>query len=91
MQGRESLSRLRGEIDGIDEQIVRLLGRRFAAARKIGEIKAQLKLDVLQQGRELEVIERVKKAAKAAGIDENFAEKLFREITAESRSVQKQH
>lgn len=90
MQGRERLSRLRVEIDLADEQIIRMLGKRFAAAREIAEVKKKLGIGVLQPGRELEVVERVRKAAKAAGISEDFAERLFREIMAESRNVQKQ-
>ncbi|MBI2143216.1 chorismate mutase [Candidatus Woesearchaeota archaeon] len=90
MQGEERLNKLREEIDAIDERIIQLLGKRFSAAREIAKVKKELGIDVLQPGRELEVIGRVRKAAKAAGISEDFAERLFREIMAESRSMQKQ-
>lgn len=33
----------RNEIDEIDEQIIRLLSRRFAVTRKVGQIKASQK------------------------------------------------
>lgn len=90
MHGEERLKSLRGEIDKADSEIIRLLAGRFAAAKRIGEIKRQLGMELLQSGRELEVIERVRKAAKASGISEDFAERLFRGIMAESRSMQKQ-
>ena len=89
MHDGERLKKVREGIDLVDAQIMRLLRRRFAAAKEIGEIKRQLGMDVLQPGRELEVIERARKAAREAGISEDFAGKLFGEIMAESRNVQK--
>ena len=89
MQGDERLRKLRDEIDIIDAKIMLLLHERFAAAKSIGEIKRQLGLEILQQDRELEVIKRVGKSAVAAGINGDFAEKLFSGIMAESGNMQK--
>ena len=89
MQEQEELKKLRNEIDGIDGHIISLISKRFAAAKRIGVIKKGLGIEVLQPQREREVIEKVRTAARNSGIDEALAEKLFVEIMAASKRVQK--
>ena len=46
------ISRLRGNIDAIDPQVVRLLNRRAAAAVKIGKIKTESRSEPYVPARE---------------------------------------
>lgn len=89
MQRQENLKKLREEIDSIDARLIRLLGKRFAAAGKIRKVKRHLGIGILQLRREQEVLGKVRAAAKKAGVNQKFAERLFRTIIAESKNVQK--
>lgn len=88
MHAKEELKTLRKRIETTDAEIIRLLGRRFTIAEKIGKAKNRLGLNILQPKRELEVVEKVKKAAKSLGVSEKLAEKLFVEIINASKGVQ---
>jgi chorismate mutase len=50
----------RKKIDEMDEQIVRLISERAAAARAIGELKRTADLPVYEPGREQEVFDHVR-------------------------------
>ena len=50
----------REKIDQLDEQIVRLINERAAAARSIGELKRDSDLPVYEPGRERDVIAHVR-------------------------------
>jgi monofunctional chorismate mutase len=54
----EGIQELRKEIDKIDDEIIDLLKRRLEIARKIGKIKKERHLPVLDKEREKEVLER---------------------------------
>ncbi|WP_456430823.1 prephenate dehydratase [Thermosulfuriphilus sp.] len=59
MANKERLLELRKSIDEIDRQIVRLLGERFALAKRIGEIKRHSAQKALDLSREKEILARV--------------------------------
>ena len=52
----------RQKIDGLDEQIVRLINERAAAARAIGELKQKSGLPVYEPNREKDVFDHVKRS-----------------------------
>ena len=52
----------RRKIDGLDEQIVRLINERAAAARAIGVLKQKSGLPVYEPNREKDVFDHVKRA-----------------------------
>lgn len=54
-----TISELRSRIDVLDELIVYLLNQRAAAARQIGRLKKQERLEVQDAGREADVLAHV--------------------------------
>lgn len=54
------ISGWRKKIDGLDEQIVRLISQRAEAAQAIGELKRETQLPVYEPGREQEVFDHVR-------------------------------
>ena len=54
------ISDWRGKIDGLDEQIVRLLSQRAAAAVEIGKLKAKINVPIYEPMREQTVFDHVR-------------------------------
>jgi chorismate mutase/prephenate dehydratase len=78
---------LRGEIDSVDEEIVRLLDRRARLARRIGEIKQENGVEAYAPARERAVLNRVT-ALSAGDFPTGGLEAVFREIISSSISVE---
>jgi chorismate mutase-like protein len=55
------ISDWRNKIDALDEQIVRLLNERAAAAVEIGKLKAKINVPIYEPQREQTVFEHVRK------------------------------
>ncbi|MGQ9825592.1 MAG: prephenate dehydratase domain-containing protein, partial [Desulfotomaculales bacterium] len=72
------LRQVREEIDRLDEQIVRLLGRRTRLAKKIGGLKQGAR--IRDRKREEEIIRRVRKIAAEEGLDESFVVRIYRQL-----------
>lgn len=81
------ISELRNEIDGIDGDIARLLAERLSIVQKIGDLKSQAKLPVLDNVREVEVLRRAKDATSDPASKESL-EAIFRVIMEQSRKLQ---
>jgi prephenate dehydratase/chorismate mutase len=78
------LEDLRKRIDRIDSDMLRLLNQRMELAMRTKNMKSGIE----DPGREKEVFDAVRKRSKGL-IRPEFSEKLFREIVAESRQLQK--
>lgn len=85
MEDRE-LERLRGAIDRVDAELLRLFAERMRLVEQIGARKTEQGIAVRDAGREAEILARVREQAGAALADE--AEALFRELLALSRARQ---
>ena len=77
------LQRLRGSIDNIDAAVVHMLAERFKATKAVGELKAAHSLPPADKAREAEQIERLRRLAKEADLDPDFAEKFLTFIVTE--------
>lgn len=81
------IAALREEIDHIDNQILKLLGRRVVAAKTIGSIKRQAGTTVVDKQRESEIYQRLlssnQKVLKAGPLHQ-----IYRSIITAGRSVQ---
>ncbi|MBI1361815.1 MAG: chorismate mutase [Alphaproteobacteria bacterium] len=77
------LKRLRGSIDNIDAAVVHMLAERFKATKAVGQLKAEHKLPPADKAREGEQIERLRRLAKEADLDPDFAEKFLNFIVTE--------
>lgn len=83
-----SLAGYRAEIDQLDDQIIRLLGRRFAIAREVGAFKGRTGQPVRQHTRIREVLDRCAAAGAAQDLDPNFVAKLYDLIIEEMCRVE---
>lgn len=82
------IEKLRNEIDSIDNSIIELLSKRKNIVKKISEIKKQKNKPIIDEGREQEIIGRIKKIAKEKGLDENFIGSIYKVIINNSRNEQ---
>ncbi len=82
----DRLKKLRGEIDSIDDQILRLVEKRREIAGRIGRLKKQNGLEVYDPVRENKIIE---KACKNTRLDAWFVRRLFCQIIEYCRSGEK--
>jgi chorismate mutase/prephenate dehydratase len=74
----DGMKKIRGEIDAIDGDIIRLLNQRAACARRIGKLKSGDGGDFHRPEREAQVLRRAKAAAKEMNATD--AARIFREI-----------
>ncbi len=75
----------RQEIDSIDSKLVKLIDQRARIAAKIGELKAETGLPIIDKGREREVI--LKANQNSSKLDASVA-RVYRSIIHESRLIQ---
>ena len=80
----EDIASLRKQIDGIDEEILRLLARRQQVSGEIGEYKARRNMPVLQSERYREIIENRAELARTLGLDESYVKAVMELIHRES-------
>ncbi|MBI2836334.1 MAG: prephenate dehydratase [Chloroflexi bacterium] len=83
-----SIEDLRQRIDDIDAHVVRLIAERMRTAGQIGEEKQKLGRKITDNGREMQVIERVKSIARQEKVNSEDIENLYRMLITISRSVQ---
>jgi len=83
-----SLEELRKDVDNIDNKMIGLLSKRKSTVKKISEIKKQKNTPIIDEGREQEIISRIKKLAKEKGLDENFIGSVYEIIINNSRNEQ---
>jgi chorismate mutase len=79
----DELKRLRASIDNIDAAVVHMLAERFKATKAVGELKAAHSLPPADKAREAQQIERLRRLAKEADLDPDFAEKFLNFIVTE--------
>lgn len=87
-QAKAELKRIRKGIDGVDDGVVRLLGRRRALVLRLAKAKEVLKVPIHDRARELALVERVKRLGKAKRLNPEFVEVVFRLIVMNSKEVQ---
>jgi len=85
---RQRLDELRGEIDAIDEQLVRLLSERAACALRIGHEKKLAGMEVYQPSRETEVLGHVQRI-NTGPLDNAAMKRLFERIIDEARRLER--
>jgi chorismate mutase len=80
---QSELARLRSSIDNIDAAVVHMLAERFKQTKAVGELKAKHSMPPADKSREAEQIERLRRLAKEADLDPDFAEKFLNFIVTE--------
>lgn len=83
-----ALSRLRDQIDGIDQRIVELLSQRQKTVEAVVALKKANNLPVYHPAREEDLISTRRRQAREAGLCPDFIEELYRIIIHRSRITQ---
>ncbi len=78
-----SLKEYRQSIDNFDAMLVHTLAERFRCTKAVGELKATYDLPPADPAREKMQIERLRRLAKDADLDPDFAEKFLNFIISE--------
>ena len=84
------LDALRAEIERIDETLVQAIERRMQLARRIGQLKRESGLTLVQPAREAAVVRRAAELARATGIDGEAVREIFWRLIEMSRKEQEQ-
>ena len=82
------LDKYRKQIDEINSEIIRLLGKRMDLVKMIGKFKKQNGVKILDEKREKEIFKRLREEAKKEKLNEDFINKLFKLVIKNSRKVQ---
>ncbi|HEX5934024.1 MAG TPA: chorismate mutase [Pseudorhizobium sp.] len=92
---REKLSSYRQSIDNIDAALVHMLAERFRCTKEVGLLKARYDLPPADPAREEYQIERLRRLAKDAHLDPDFAEKflnfVIREVIRHHEAIAAEH
>ena len=83
------LSKLRAQIDVIDDKIVQMMGKRMKIADNIGELKKEHNVAILQVKRWNEILGRMILAGEHNKLSEEFILRLYKAIHQESIGHQK--
>lgn len=85
---KQKLNALRTQIDEIDSKLLTILGKRMHIADKIGGLKKEKNVAVLQNQRWNEILGKMVLEGEDKGLSEEFILKLFKAIHQESISHQ---
>ena len=80
--------KLRADIDIADSKLLEILGKRMQVAEKIGALKKEKNVAVLQNKRWVEILEKMILEGREKGLSEEFVLKLFKAVHQESISHQ---
>ena len=80
---KAQLAGYRQSIDNIDAALVHMLAERFRCTKEVGYLKAQYDLPPADPAREEFQIERLRRLAKEAHLDPDFAEKFLNFVIKE--------
>jgi len=78
------LEEYRSQINFLDSQLIELLGQRMQVAEKIGMVKKEKNVAILQNKRWSEIIEKMVSKGESAGLSQTFIDNLFKAIHQES-------
>lgn len=78
----------REQIDDLDNQILKLLGRRFDVVRKVAKIKTKYGISSYLHGRVVQVRNAAVKTGKKYGIDPAFVYMLYSHIIYQSCAME---
>lgn len=84
----QTLRRLRAEVRTVDSEFIGLLARRFKLVQKIGQLKKQLKANVIDPVAEKAAVENFLASATRMGIDKLYARRLANLVIDGSVEIQ---
>jgi len=83
------IEKFRAQIDIIDQTILELIGKRYNLSNRIGAVKQNMKLKIINSSREKELLNNLKEKARQLNLNEKLVEDLWIKIISESRKAQK--
>lgn len=84
-----SIDQLREKIDKLDEEIINKIAKRNALSLKIGCIKSEMGITVVDKKREEKLMLRYEKLSKKYHLRTELVKKLFKLVILNSRKLQK--
>jgi 4-amino-4-deoxychorismate mutase len=84
----DKLAKYRAELNTIDEQIIALLGQRYAICRNVARHKKEQHIPMMQHGRVNEVKDRCAKLAIAQNINPDCVRNLYSLIIDEACKIE---
>ena len=82
------LEKYRKQIDRIDSEILKLLSERLEISLKVGALKKDSGVKVIDLGREKKIFERLVVEGSKLGLKENYIKKVFEVIIRDSSKNQ---
>jgi chorismate mutase len=82
------LDALRADIERVDEELVRAIEARMRLARRIGRLKREAGMTLVQPAREAAVVRRAAELARDRGLDAEAVRELFWRLIEMSRKEQ---
>jgi chorismate mutase len=86
MENLSKIKKLRSLIDKTDKTIIKNLEKRFEIVKKLGKVKKNLRLSIVDKKREKEVFENIKKYSKK--YKKEIGE-IYKKIIENSKKVQR--
>ncbi len=86
--GLTELSACRDELESLDRELVDIISRRIAIARRTAELKRAANLPILDPQREAAVIRNAVTHARSVGVPEEPVREIFWHIVGLSRRLQ---
>lgn len=83
-----TIDELRGEIDRLDSELLKIFNQRAQLALKIGEIKKTTGLPIFDPGREKRIFQRMK-SENPGPLDDQAIVRLFERVIDESRRLER--
>ncbi len=84
----KTIHELRDDVDKIDAAIIEKLAQRKILSEKIGFLKSQLDIEVIDSKREEELISHYEKLCNKYKLEPKFIKQLFQIIIEDSRKLQ---
>jgi chorismate mutase len=84
----EKLVEYRARIDAIDDDLIKLLGRRYAICRDVARYKKERQIPMMQTNRVKQVKERCAELALLQGVDPEFVRELYTLIIEEACRIE---
>ncbi len=85
----KNLDDLRKQIDELDENLLRILARRFEVVKKVGQNKKKLNLPAFDEKRFSEVLKSKINKGKEIGLNKNLIKKVYKIIHDEALKIEK--
>ncbi|MBI1935679.1 prephenate dehydrogenase/arogenate dehydrogenase family protein [Candidatus Woesearchaeota archaeon] len=82
------IDELRKIIDGLDEEILKILSKRRHLVKEIAKLKDELNIPIFDKKREEEILNNLSKKAKELGLDPDSISRIFSSIFQASRNNQ---